>query len=197
MVSNAARITRAATVGQMAVGLPQYTSDPLFKGAIDALVTAGVALGAAVGHVTTFNAELDGARGARATARTAFRKANGSAVEQVEKYAKTPADIAACGYVALDEKGQLLVEPTAILAVFDPVKELVNVRVKYPKGVHCMCVIAVSPSPVGPATYVELPAHGRKQSLSGYAPGTYWIRACTIRARVRGPWFGPVSVIVK
>jgi hypothetical protein len=197
LVSDATRSARAVTVGQMATGLPQYTSHAVFKGSIDALVKLGVDLSASLGQVTTFQAQLADARGVRAVKRTAFRKANGAAIAQVEKYAKTPADIAAAGYVALVEGSGALVDPTALLVAFDPVKEVVDIHVKYPKGVEAACVIAISPSPVGPATWVELPAHGRKQSLSGYTPGTYWVRACTIRATTRGPWVGPVSVIVK
>jgi hypothetical protein len=197
MASDGARVVRAQAVGQMAVSLPEYTSDLVFKGAIDALVKAGVNLGAAIGQVDGAKVGLANARGVRATKRTAFRKANTAAITQVEKYAHTPADIAACGYTALVEASGAMVDPIAVLATFDPEAEVIDVHVKYPKGVNSRCVIAVSPSPVGPATYVELPAHGRKQGLSGYAPGTYWIRACTIRAKVWGAWFGPVSVIVK
>jgi hypothetical protein len=55
----------------------------------------------------------------------------------------------------------------------------------------------VAPDPIGPATYVELPGHGRVQRVAGYAPGTYWVRACTVRATARSAWVGPISVIVK
>jgi hypothetical protein len=169
----------------------------VFKGTIDAVVAAGAALNVAAVGVDTGKAGLGNARGNRNVARYGYDKTYGAAVAQVEKYAQTPADLVAAGFLALNEASPTLVAPSSILVVFDPKVAVIDIHVRYPRGVRAQCVIAVSPDPIGPATYVELPGHGRVQRLAGYAPGTYWVRACTVRATARSAWVGPISVIVK
>jgi hypothetical protein len=181
----------------MATTLPEYGSDPVFKGTIDDVVAAGTQLAAAVAEVTTFKAGLANARGSRDTTRFLFDKAYYTAVNQVERYATKAPDLVAAGFLALDVATAALAGPSSIEVAFDPKAETIDIHVRYPKGVKDRCVIAISPDPVGPATYVELLGHGRKQHLGGYAPGTWWVRACSVRAKARSAWVGPVSVIVK
>ena len=65
------------------------------------------------------------------------------------------------------------------------------------RRMYPQCVIAISPDPISATSYVELQGYGRKRSLTGYAPGTYWVRACTTNADKRSAWFGPFPVVVK
>jgi hypothetical protein len=190
-------ITRGQAVGKAAVTLPAYATDTVFKGAIDGFVTSCVGLDAAIKGVEAAQAALDTARGVRTTARRVAKQANRAAATQVEKVSTTDEEIVAAGYVALDEQTIGLVLPIAIKLGYDVVHGTLDVHVQYPKGMHPECVIAISPDPITATSYVELLGYGRKRSLTGYAAGTYWVRACTVDARGRSAWFGPFPVVVK
>jgi hypothetical protein len=197
MASDQACITRAKSVAQMATTTPEYSKDPAYKGSIDAVVVAGSELDASIGELSDAEALAGKARGVRDGKRRAFRKANAAAVTQVERYSVKPEDITDRGYVALDP-AQGLIPPTGILATHDPGQGTLEIHVGYPKERRAhRCVIAISGEPGGIGAYQELDGYGRRRSLPGYAPGTYYIRACTLRATKRSAWVGPVVVVVK
>jgi hypothetical protein len=64
------------------------------------------------------------------------------------------------------------------------------------RGDH-KCVIEISPDPVTPTSWLRLAGTGVRRTLSGYAEGTWWIRAAPTVAAEQGDWFGPVAVVVK
>jgi hypothetical protein len=193
--SDEARITRAKAVAQLATATPEYGTDPAYKGSIDGVVTAGGELATAVDEVSDAEAVLRKARGTRDAKRRAFQKANAAAVTQVERFSTKPEDITTRGYVALDPTTGLAM-PIGIQVDHDANTGILDIFVEYPAGRRThRCVIAISPSPAG--TYQELEGYGRRRSSAGYPPGTYWVRACTLLATKRSPWFGPVAVIVK
>jgi hypothetical protein len=44
---------------------------------------------------------------------------------------------------------------------------------------------------------VKLDGHGATHVLTGYAPGIYWFRAASVRAKAQSAFTSPVSVSVK
>ena len=71
------------------------------------------------------------------------------------------------------------------------------VRVQYADKKSRPCIVEISPTPVGAATYVRLEGYGVKRAVPGYASSTYEVHAATSNAQGRSDWFGPVAVIVK
>src|SRR5215203_727482 len=81
-------------------------------------------------------------------------------------------------------------------AAFDAVKGRVQIHVNKAPGMQA-CVVEVSPDPAGASSWQRLPGFGAVHKLSGYAPGTYWVRAASARANQISDFAGPVSVIVR
>ncbi len=71
-----------------------------------------------------------------------------------------------------------------------------RVHVKWAVGPE-RCAIEISPEPVGDATWAQVEGNGCRRALAGYAPGTYWVRAASVRSTGKSAWCGPVAVIVK
>jgi hypothetical protein len=190
------RIARAASVTTAATKLPRYTSDATFKGAVDGLGNAGNALKTAVSAVTTADAAAHLARTGRDTQRSVYNKAYGVAVKLVEQDAVSKADIEDAGFVFLDPSHPGLILPSGIAVKYDGKHSLIRVHVLYAAG-RRPCVVEISVDPVTATSWQRLSGNGVMRALSGYAPGTYWIHAATVRAQNQSAWFGPVSVLVK
>ena len=186
----AIRFTTAATK------LPRYSSDTAFKGAVDGLGNAGTALKTAVGLVVTNDAAAHVARTSRNSQRRAYDKAYGVAAKLVEQDAVSKADIEDAGFAFLDPSNPGLLLPSGITVKYDGKLSLIRVHVVYAAG-RRPCVVEISVDPVTATSWQRLNGNGVKRALSGYAPGTYWIHAATVRAQVQSAWFGPVSVVVK
>lgn len=58
-------------------------------------------------------------------------------------------------------------------------------------------VVDISADPTNPNSWTRLQGIGTVHTLSGYAPGTYWVRAASVRANEQSEFTSPVSVIVK
>jgi hypothetical protein len=195
-VSTKALTDRAQVVGKMALITPLYLNNVAFKMSVDDYVASGTVLSAAETKVDNLEAALTQARGDRDTARAACKGCHAVCVAQVEKNSPTAADLQAYGFLQLEIVKLGSVLPTGILWTYDHVKALLDLHVQFPGRVR-QCVIEVSTDPIGPATWHRLDGHGARRSLTGYAPGTYWVRAATSLAEGRSEWFGPVAVVVK
>jgi hypothetical protein len=190
-------IDRAATVGTMAPLAPFYKTDATFKVVLDDFIASGVDYAAADKKVSDIEAQLTQARNDRELARKACQDCHGAAVKQVEKHSITAADVTSSGFLFLDVQRVGLVPPSEILAKYDPGKRLLNLRVKHPVRSNARCVIEISPDPVTPTSWIRLEGNGMRRALSGYADGTWWVRAATSGAAEQSDWFGPVAVVVK
>lgn len=195
--SSDALVARAETVGTAAPSSPVYTGNSTCKAAIDEFVASGPPVVAANKKVTNLEQQLVQARNDRDALVQVCTSAYVAACTQVEKHSVTQADVESCGFVALDivKKGLLL--PTAILATFERATGNILIHVKYGDKKSHQCIVEISPTPVGPTTYVRLEGYGVKRTVPGYGPGTYEVHAATANAGGRSDWFGPVAVIVK
>jgi hypothetical protein len=197
VATNAALIERGGKVGTLAPTTAQYQNNAAFKATIDDFVTSTKTLDASQTKVSNLEAQLAQARADRDQAQLAAEDAHGAAAKAVEKVSVTPADVQSYGFASLDVVKTGLVLPVGILASYNHTTKMIDVRVKYPPGVHGKrCILEISPDPVGPTTYRRLDGDGLRRALTGFAPGTYWLHAATSAAGGRSDWFGPVSVIV-
>ena len=197
VATDQALVDRGGVVGTMAILTAFYLSNAAFKSTIDDFVTSTKTLATSQTKVTTLEAQLTQARGDRDQAHIAADGAHGAAVKAVEKASVTPADVQSYGFLSLDIVKTGLVLPVGILATYNHTTKTIDVRVKYPPGIHGKrCILEISADPVGPSTYRRLDGDGMRRSLAGYAPGTYWIHAATSSSAGRSDWFGPVAVIV-
>jgi hypothetical protein len=197
VASDQALVDRGEVVGTMAVLTALYTSNAAFKATIDDFVTAAKDLDTKQTKVATLEAQLAQARGDRDQAHIDAESAHGAAAKAVEKVSVTPADVQSYGFADLDIVKTGLIVPAGVQATYDHATKTIEVRVKYPPGVHGKrCILEISTDPIGASTYHRLDGDGLRRALTGYAPGTYWIHAATSGAGGRSDWFGPVAVIV-
>ena len=194
--NSAALTARAKVVGKMAPLTSLYLNNLAFKASVDDYVTSGTALTDAETKVTNLEAQATQARGDRDKARATCRSCHSVCVAQVEKNSPTAADLQAYGFLQLEVVKLNGVLPTGILFSVNHTTQLTEVHVKFP-GRARQCVVEVSPEPVTPTSWHRLDGHGAKRVLTGYAPGTYWVRAATSLADGRSDWFGPVAVVIK
>jgi hypothetical protein len=195
-ISDKTRSDRAAVVRSMATATPLYKTDASFKEVVDKLVQCGEALDAAEVQVTQLEGALAKAKSSHEARRIAYDKAYGLCSTNVETYSTKPEDVHGFGFAVLTRNAQAFGPPLNIDARYDAAKEVLRIRVLYASGQH-QCAIEISPDPATPGSYTRVDGTGVLQVLSGYAPGTWWIRAATLRSKGRSEWFGPVPVVVK
>jgi hypothetical protein len=195
--SSDALVARAEAVGASAPNSPIYTGNSTCKAAIDEYVATAPAVVATNKKVANLEQQLVQARNDRDAAVKVCSDAYAAACSQVEKHSVTRSDVESCGFVALEVVKQGLVLPSSLSATYDRAAGAILIRVQYADKKSRKCIVEISPTPVGPATYVRLEGLGLKRSVPGYAPGTYEVRVATANARGRSDWFGPVPVIVR
>jgi hypothetical protein len=160
------------------------------------VISATTALAAAHAAVISLEAQIAAGRGVRDTKAAEFDAAYSVYVANVETYAPTPEDASSLGLSPFIRTMYPLVAPLGIQATYDAAKGIIQIRVSRAPGPRA-CVVEVSADPAGPGTWKRLPGFGALQKLTGYTPGTYWIRAATARATELSDFAGPVAVIVK
>jgi hypothetical protein len=188
-------VARVSKYGTWFRGTRRKT-DAAFKDAVDKLIQSGLDLDAAEVQVTQLEAALIKAKSSRDARRNAYDKAYGLCSTNVENYSTKPEDVHGFGFAVLTRTAQAFGPPVNIEAKYDAAKEVLRIRVLYTSGQH-QCAIEISPDPASPESYTRLDGTGVIQTLSGYAPGTWWVRAATLRSKGRSEWFGPVAVVVK
>jgi hypothetical protein len=190
-----ARLDRSALVQSLASGSPIWLGYPEVESAGNALIQAGVALAEGDAAARKLDADAESAVLELISARIAWDERFNVYAGQVELFAVKPEDVGALGLLLLEEGQHKLAPPLDVLAHYDRVASLLRVAVVCPAG-RRRCRIEISPSPLGPGSYQEIPGHGASRALAGYAPGDYWVRAAMADARRYSEFFGPVLVTV-
>jgi len=195
-LSTQARIDRGTQMGKAIPTSTLYTSVLPVKAACDTVVLAGTALATANTAATAAELAAATARSLRDIKQGTFDTVNAICITTVEHYATTPADIQGVAYVLLIPNNNGLAMLSGMTVRFDPVLGLVDIEMKHPAGVT-RCLLEVSPDPVTATSWQRVSGDGLRRKLSGYAPGTYWFRAATMRASAQSPFTTPISVVVK
>lgn len=195
-LSTQARIDRGAQMGKAIPTSTLYTNVSQVKAACDAVVLCGTDLATADATATAADLAAATARSVRDGKQGTFDTANAICMTTVEHYATTPAEIQGVAYVLLIPNNNGLAMLNGMTAQFDPILGLVEIEIQHPAGVS-RCLLEVSTEPVTPTSWQRVPGDGLRRKLSGYAPGTYWFRAATMRASAQSAFTTPISVVVK
>jgi hypothetical protein len=183
----------AATMGTQA---PKSTFYPTVKESCDDVIAAGVVLAVAEAGVNTALASLVNAREVRDGAIIKYDGSYNVLVADVEKHAVNPEDVTSLMMTLAERQTHTLELPSGLVVKYDLAKSLVRVNVDLPLGA-ASCLIEVSTDPQNPASWKRVTGDGARRALAGYAPGTYWFRAASLRANDESPFTAPVSVTVK
>jgi hypothetical protein len=170
-----------------------WKATPEIQASGERLIAAGAALAAADGNVQTIKSQLDTALNVRAAKVVEFDAAYGVYIANVESYATTPQDVTSLGVALFAKSTYALVAPVGIDATLDAAKGRLQIHVHKVPGMKG-CVVEVSPNPADPASWHRLPGFGAVHKLSGYAPGTYWVRSASARASELSEFTAPVPV---
>jgi hypothetical protein len=189
------RTERAEVIGTNGPSSPIWKANEVLQDMGLKLVAVGVSLKAAQAAVNSIESQLDVAHGVRDTRTFAFDTAYELYATSVEASSNTAEDAAGLGITVRTRTAYTLTMPLEVQARFDPRKSLIRIHVKRAPGMRT-CIIEISTDPADPAGWRRLPGVGAVQALSGYAPGTYWVRAANTRASAQSEFTTPVAVFV-
>lgn len=175
-----------------------------------AFVQAHVEVGAACKTVVTCGQELADADAAVNAAKITLVQAESTLARKITAYdgalsvlaahtehlAAGAGDVQSVGLTVLSRASHELAPPLAVEARYDLAKSLIRITVRLPPGAGG-CITEISTDPSDPTKWQRLKGMGARHALSGYAPGTYWLRAATMKAAEESEFTGPVAVVVK
>jgi hypothetical protein len=190
------RTNRAQVVGTNGPNSPIWKTTPEVESAGTKVVGVGTALEEAEARVQATQSELDTAVNTRDAKVKEFDGVYDVYVALAESRATKPQDITGLGLALLTRSSYALAAPLGVEAVYNVIKERIRIHVNKTPGTYA-CVVEISQNPHDPASWKRLPGIGAVHNLSGYAPGTYWVRAASARANEVSEFTGPVAVIVK
>jgi hypothetical protein len=190
------RVDAGAVIGANAPTSAILTANTDVQAAANALIAVNTKLDAQDTKVKSLDLELVTERGSLANLTVDWDSAYDVFVAVGRKYCVTAQDATSLGLAAVGAAVYVLAMPLAVLVKYDVVKELIRIHVKRAPGLRAVR-IQISPDPITATSFVDLLGDGATAALAGYAPGTWWVRAASIRARECSDWTTPVSVIVK
>ena len=159
------------------------------------LVAANTKLDDKYKLVKSLEAELATERGALLDLTVEWDSFYDVYVSTARLYCLTDQDAKSLGLPAAGLASYVLAPPLSVTAVFDTKLSLLRIRVKRPTGLKAVR-LEISPEPMTATSFKALDGEGATAKLSGYPPGTYWVRAAMIRSRQLSAYTTPVSVIV-
>ena len=192
-VSNQTRTSAAEAVGQMAPTGDVFKNHPDFKGICDSVVLSGIALDGSCKNVASIKKMLEDAKTDQEQKRVEFDKSYAIFAAFLERYAKKESDVTGAGGKVGTRTYHGLELPTNLEARYDPKKKVIRAHVILPEGMRA-CRLEIASAAEGP--YKEVVGVAARRTLSGYAAGTYWLKAATLKGEEQSEFFGPVSVIV-
>ena len=190
------RSERAKGIGATAPSSALYNGHPEVKTACDAVVTLGADIEAREEAVQAAELVLINARSVRDAKLSEFDAAYDVCTSQIERVATSPAEVSSLGFVVLDRGSYEMAPPVAVHARFDAAKDAIRIQIEMAPGMRA-CVTEISADAAEPRTWKRLPGGGIRPTVSGVRPGTYWIRAASVRASEESEFTEPVAVIVR
>jgi hypothetical protein len=190
------RTGRASIVGTMGPKSALYAI-PEVKTAIDAIAADGLTLAAADTQVETDEAQVAKSRAARADLVIAFDSTLDVGVALVEKHATKPGDATDTGFVLFERSTYTVDLPASFTVEFDAKAETIDVHVRHAPGMHAVFVEWCADPVSATSVWKRIDGIAAEYHLTGFAPGRYWFRACSVRSAELSAWTTPVSVVVK
>jgi hypothetical protein len=195
MVSVDTRVVRGVQIGSQSSKSP-LANDPKLKPALDALIQDTSDLKADVDEYNAAQAAFQKARAALTAGIGAWDGSYRILVAAAEKHCATADEGAGLGLVVRGKTKHPLSPPVAVELSYDVVKALLRVRVTRAPGMRVVSV-ELSPDPISPSSWVELPGNGALHEVKSPAPGLWWARAASRTAKAKSDFTAPVSVVVK
>jgi hypothetical protein len=192
----ATRTTAGGVIEANAPTSPIFTKNNDVQQAEVALVTLSTDLDAKAIKVKALELELETERAALANLLVTWDAGYDVYVSTARLYCTTAEDAKALGLPAAGVMSYTLVQPIAVYARWDGKLGAIRIRVTRAPGMRGLR-LEVSPDPMTATSFLALEGDGATATLFGYAPGTWWIRAASVRARERSEFTAPVAVIVK
>jgi hypothetical protein len=183
-------------IGTNAPSSPILQQNPDVKQSADDLVAANASLTAKDIQVKALESELSTERGALVNLTVDWDAHYDVFVSTARKYCKTDEDAKGLGLAAVGQAIYALAMPIGVSAIWDVKSSLLRVRVVRAPGLRAVR-LEISPDPITATSFKEIAGDGATAALAGFLPGTYWIRAASVRSRERSEFTTPVSVIVK
>jgi hypothetical protein len=165
------------------------------KQAASNLITANDDLDAQGLKVKALESELAAERGGLANLIVDWDASYDVFVSTARLYCTTDEDAKALGLAAVGLASYALAMPISVGVVWDALSRLLRIRVTRAPGLRSVR-LEISPDPITATSFAEIPGDGALAALPGYLPGTYWVRAASLRARERSEFTAPVSVVV-
>jgi hypothetical protein len=192
----AGRIDAGGKVTTTAPKSSVYQGNTVVKQTADAVTAATTDLQTANGSVVTAEAALTAARATRDAKLLTFDNTYDVFATTVEANVTTPQDVTGLGAVLATRTLHPLEPPIGIKVAYDANRSRIVVHVEAAPGLH-QIALEVSVDPPTATSWQRLEGYGRVRSLAGYAPGTYWFHAASMRKDQRSPFTSAVSVVVK
>jgi hypothetical protein len=190
------RADRAEVIAGMAPTSPLYLSQPEVKAAADALVSAGTDLAGALTAQNKADTQAANARDAVVEKTAAYDSAYSVFTAVLRKYAKSPADVTTLGMGTRQPVNNTLAMPIAVEAKFNVLKSAISIYIQRAPGMLTVAV-EISHDPTNPASWTRLKGTGARRTVTGYTPGTYYVRAASLTAQDQSDFTDPVPVTVK
>jgi hypothetical protein len=171
-------------------------SQPALQSSSSAVITSGQNLSDAVTNANTARAAYRTALANLKKCTDDFDSSYDLCVSHAEFYAKTPADLEDIGFTSRTRQKYAFVAPNGVVASSIAGTSVIDVEVDEPPGMRT-CVVEISPEPMSPSSWVRTDGTGVRRSVSGFAPGTYWVRAANVRANSKSAYTTPVPVVVR
>jgi hypothetical protein len=190
------RVDCSALVGSKAAQSPIWQAQSAVQDSGGKLITAGTALSAAAAVSNKADSDAAAARTTVDTLTIAWDSAYGVYSANVKQYAVKSEDVSGLGLAVGERASYELAIPVAVEASYDANLGAITIHVTHAPGMTS-CEIEITATPADPTSWKRIKGNGAKRTVTGYASGTYWVRAASVRAEEESDYTAPVAVIVK
>jgi hypothetical protein len=190
------RVDLSALIGTKAVQSPIWQAKSELSDAGKKLIQAGLDLDAADKAAAKADLEAINAHTTRDTAEVEWNGLYDVYAALVKQNAPKPADVAALALSVLERNKHGLEIPLGLTAVFDAKASQVDIKVKPAPGLQHV-EIEYSNNSADPNSWKRVKGNGLKRKITGLSAGTYWVRACSVRAEDESDYTTPIAVVVK
>jgi hypothetical protein len=190
------RRDRSSVVQKTAPSSPIWKTEPSVKAAGEALIQAGADVAAREARLLQLTSVAETARQKVISLRITWDERFAAYASSVESRAVKPEDLTNLGLPLLEESAYPLAPPLDVTVRYDLAASVIRILVKRPPGDHG-CRIEISPNPVAPDSYKEIPGDGARRTVAGLPPGGYWIQAAMVGPEGLSAYSPPVFVRVR
>jgi hypothetical protein len=198
-LDTAGKVALASLIAGSAPKSDIYADNPFVKDAADKVIKCGADLEAATKEADSAEMKANSAKAAVAVNEARFDKAALCFKTAAEASCTTEVELNDLGFNRRPPKAAplALTAPTAIVTRMGKEKGTMVVQAKR-VGRIATYLAEISPDPIGPGSWQQIPGTGTRRTLSGYQSGAhYWVRFRTVRANEESAWSEPAMAIAR